>query len=411
MAKIVTGHKGYDHITSDDVSSFQRGIVGDYDYLLSDNPETFVATVGTNNTITLCDAEIVIQGTHARIFSTDSVQLEQGTTGVTRIDSIVARYTRSEVGVEDVTVIAKTGTSEPPELEQTDIRGAGTVREVALWNVTLNGNIINEPVRVIADVKSLTQLLILIKALQSSSSSQSKTLSKHTSSIATINGNITSINNAIAAIKANKTFESEIRIHGRGTATNEYNGAVNSYQSVYSKEGSKTTIINCCRLEIRDASNAMQAGLALYSDGHMTLFIGSKSYSIPFIQKGSIEITPGKTMTAERVGTVTVPKHTIKSSGTVTIDKKNYTVKSEADVAEKSYAVTRNYYEKTQAITFPKAFTSTPRVVVTPHTVGGNKVHWGICDVTKTGFSIFLQRTTHTATTFSWAAFGSIDTN
>lgn len=200
MAKIITGHRGVDHITSDDVSSFQQGVVGDYDYLLSDNPDDFVATIGANNSISLCDADIVIQGTHARIFATDSVQIEQGTSGVTRIDSIVARYTRDENGVEDVTVIVKTGTSEPPELEQTDIRGAGTVREVALWNVTLNGNVLSEPVRVIPFVNSLQKIqsnllnnILLANNLNTLYTTLNGTVQGIQTSISTINGQITAL--------------------------------------------------------------------------------------------------------------------------------------------------------------------------------------------------------------------------
>lgn len=410
MAKIVTGHKGIDHITSDDVSSFQQGIVGEYDYLLSDSPEDFVATIGANNTISLCDAEIVIQGTHARIFATDSVQLEQGTVGVTRIDSIVARYTRDSDGIEDVTVIAKTGTTEPPELEQTDIRGAGTVREVALWNITINGNVASEPVRVIPDVKSLTQLLVLIKALQSSSSSLKSDIKSHSKSITTINTSIKSINDVISAIKTNKTFSDEILIKDTGTEKRNVYGAVNSFESKYVSSGSKTTIIDCCRLEVRNSNgSSVVAGLGLYSDGHIILKIGDDSYTVPFIQMGSVDITPGKTVSAERVGTVSIPKRTVKTEGSVTIDNKKYTIKSEGVLDAKDYAVTRDYYEKTVTITFPKEYTSTPRVIVTPHTVGGNKVHWGISDVTTKGFKIYLQRTSVTETKFSWAAFGKIN--
>lgn len=197
MARIITGHTGVDHITSDDVSSFQKGIIGDGDYLLSDNPDDFNATINANGTISLCDADIIIQGTHARIYATDSVTLEPGTNGVTRVDSIIARYTRDDNGVESVDVFAKRGTTLPPVLEQNNIRGAGTVREVALWNVTLNGTIPGTPVRVIPAINSLQVLQSIVQFnsasisnLQSSYNSVNQKATANQSSITSINSNL-----------------------------------------------------------------------------------------------------------------------------------------------------------------------------------------------------------------------------
>lgn len=400
MAKIVTGHRGVDHITSDDVSSFQQGIVGTQDYLLSDNPDEFKAVIGTNNTISLCDADIVIQGTHARIFSTDTVRIEQGTSGVTRIDSIIARYTRDESGVENVDVLVKTGTTSPPKLEQTDIRGAGTVREVALWNVTLNGNVANEPVRVIPDIKSLETLQNAIKTLQNEVNSASNINATQNKDIATVKADIKSMNIAINALKSNKTFDDRIYIKDvKTTADNIAYGSVNSYESEYRKKSSGATIINAIRLEVHNKNNKMEAGLALYSDGHMVLFIGDKAYSIPFVQKGSILIKP-KTKVTETVGSVTTDKLTDK----ITVDKKSYTV----TILSKTYNVTRTFYENTVTVTFEKPYTSIPRVAITPHSTAGHNIHWGITDITTKGFKIYLERNSIVETTFDWIAFGSI---
>lgn len=197
MARIITGHTGVDHITSDDVSSFQQGIVGEDDYLLSDEPANFKATINANGTISLCDADIIIQGTHARIYAADTVTLEPGTNGVTRIDSIIARYTRDDNGIENVDVFAKRGTTSPPVLEKTNIRGAGAVREVALWNVTLNGTIPDMPVRVIPIINSINVLQTVLQTniqsianLQTSYNALDKRVLANQNSITSINNNM-----------------------------------------------------------------------------------------------------------------------------------------------------------------------------------------------------------------------------
>lgn len=402
MARIITGHTGVDHITSDDVSSFQKGVVGLYDYLLSDNPDNFSATINANGTISLCDADIIVQGTHIRIYSTDIVTLESGTNGATRVDSIIVRYTRDDDGIESAEVVAKVGSTSPPELVQTDIRGSGTIREVALWNVTLNGTIPNQPERVIPDVQSLKILQDAIETLQRKAQSIEDNYSSHSTSIKTINASISSINTAIKALQSNNTFSKVVYVEGKGTGNNTaFSGALRTYEAEYNKSGSKTTIINAVRMDITDKSKITQAGLVLYSNGRMNLFIGKTAYEIPFIQRGYITITP-KTKVEETVGIVTTDKITDK----ITISGKSYTV----TVPSKTYNVKRTFYEKTSdAIKFNKAYTSTPRIIVTPHSVAGHNLHWGISDVTTTGFKIYIERANTTATGFDWVAFGSID--
>lgn len=382
MAKIVTGHKGIDHITSDDVSSFQRGVVGDYDYLLSDNPETFVATIGSNNTITLCDAEIVIQGTHARIFSTDSVQLEQGTTGVTRIDSIVARYTRDGNGVEDVTVIAKTGTSEPPELEQTDIRGAGTVREVALWNVTLNGNVINEPVRVIPVIDSLRSLQQRLQANVLLTNNLQNLYNVLSNSVGDINTAISGINTHLAQLDEKKYIWSPFTIKNKSSQNDEqFSTDIGNYVSTYKSSGgaidkTATTITQ------KDASGNIKCQHIFYSDGSLGIsFGGNNWFSQPFIQRGYVTGTPKTAITV--------------NTGSVTIDKKTYNV-------------TKKYYTVEVKVTFAKPYASTPTIILTPYTSVPEICFAGVTNPSKTGFTIHITRANTGSSGVYWTALGNL---
>lgn len=56
------------------------------------------------------------------------------------------------------------------------------------------------------------------------------------------------------------------------------------------------------------------------------------------------------------------------------------------------------------AVTFPTAFTSVPRVVVTPHTSRPDLVQASVSNITTTGFTLYLYRTNASSTGVSWIA-------
>lgn len=379
MAKIITGHIGVDHITSDDVSSFQKGLVGARDYLLSDNPDDFVATINANGTISLCDADIIIQGTHARIYFTDVVTLEPGTSGVTRIDSIVAKYTRDEKGIENVDVFAKTGTSEPPELEQTDIRGAGTVREVALWNITIDGNVPNTPSRVIPVVNSLDTVQNLICSLKNKVDNLSLAKSAQDENISELKNIIAALQKTVDEKLTNKVFTSPLSITNKGVSGEIMYADLQAYVSTYDdKTGAND--VTAYRIALCDRNHTEKTFFAFYSNGNRGITIDGKFYDESFIQKGYVSITPKSTGADEKIGDVVV-------GGT-------------------RYTVTQTFYKNTVTVTFPKAYGSAPTVLLTPITTVGHNCHCGVTDVTSQGFKIHLERTTTTVTGVYWVAFG-----
>lgn len=380
MAKIVTGHKGIDHITSDDVSSFQQGIVGEYDYLLTDSPDDFVATIGANNTINLCDADIVIQGTHARIFSTDSVQLEQGTSGVTRIDYICAKYTRNASGVEDVTVIAKAGTTEPPELEQTDIRGAGTVREVALWSVTFNGNVMSEPVRVIPYINSLQTMQRVLQGNVLLANNLNTLYAALNGQIASINKSIATINTHLTTLDNKKYIWSPFTIKNVSSQNNEqFSTEIGNYISTYKSSGGAIDV-TATHITNKDASGNIKSQHIFYSNGNRGIFIGGNWYSQPFIQRGYVSGTP-KTKTTVNTGSVTIDK--------------------------KTYNITKTYYTVEISVTFPKPYASTPTIILTPYTAVPEICFAGVTSPSKTGFKIHITRANTTSSGVYWTALGT----
>lgn len=144
--KIVTGYTGSPHITSNDEQGKNQGIFGTGNSVL-DVGNKFNATLTNANTVTIEDGEGVMQGVHFRIEpgTTETVNIQNGTSGYQRTDLICARYTKNAVtGVEAVNLVVIAGTpssSTPtePSYTQGDILGGDTLAEFPLWKVTLDG--------------------------------------------------------------------------------------------------------------------------------------------------------------------------------------------------------------------------------------------------------------------------------
>lgn len=144
--KIVTGYTGSPHITSNDEQGKNQGIFGTGNSVL-DVGNKFNATLTNANTVTIEDGEGVMQGVHFRIEpgTTETVNIQNGTSGYKRIDLICARYTKNAVtGVEAVNLVVITGTpssSTPtePTYTQGDILSGDTQADFPLWKVTLDG--------------------------------------------------------------------------------------------------------------------------------------------------------------------------------------------------------------------------------------------------------------------------------
>lgn len=58
----------------------------------------------------------------------------------------------------------------------------------------------------------------------------------------------------------------------------------------------------------------------------------------------------------------------------------------------------------TKAVTFPKPFSSAPRIVLTPVTTVPQNLSVGVSGVTTTGFNIVVYRNSATSTTVNWIA-------
>lgn len=143
--KIVTGHKGEDHVTSTDFQALNQGIFGSGDYVLEIGNK-FAATMPDATHVVIQDGEGVMQGVHFRTErgTVDTVLIDSGATGVNRIDLVGALYEKDNEGVESVSwsVVkgtAVSGTPTEPTYATGDILAGDTSVFFPMYKVTFTG--------------------------------------------------------------------------------------------------------------------------------------------------------------------------------------------------------------------------------------------------------------------------------
>lgn len=208
MAYIVTGHKGVAHITSDDVSAFQQCIAGTGDYVLVGSTADFSATVQSNNIIELSKAELLIQGVHCRIEDGDVVSVEPNRPEISRNDYIIGRYTNN-AGVENFEICMKTGSKDSfPQLEQSDIRNGGLVREVALFSVVLSGAQVSSIRRVIPPLYSIYQVKEDLRNLTTRVANINGQVERQASDLVRTNNDVQNLSQQLTSVRTN--FQSQL---------------------------------------------------------------------------------------------------------------------------------------------------------------------------------------------------------
>lgn len=147
--ELVTGYKGVDHVTADQVADFQRGIYGD-GAILSVGSQMRI-TIETANSISVADGIAVIFGREVSIGygETVSIPITSGTQGEVRNDLIVFGYSKdSSTGVEKVDLQVITGTPDAkaasdPAVTQADIRTGVVTSQIPLARLRIVGTAIN----------------------------------------------------------------------------------------------------------------------------------------------------------------------------------------------------------------------------------------------------------------------------
>ena len=144
--RIVTGYAGEKHITSNDDQGRNQGIFGTKNYILSVGNK-FGYTLISANELQISDGEGVIQGVHFRVEpgTTDSVSIDNGTTGKKRIDLICAKYVKDALtGIEsmsweNIKGTESSSTPSAPSYTAGDILAGDPLAEFPVYKVTLDG--------------------------------------------------------------------------------------------------------------------------------------------------------------------------------------------------------------------------------------------------------------------------------
>lgn len=143
---LVDGYNGgIAHITADQIRDHNIAMYGDGDFVLPVG-DKFAYEIVNNNTINLSSGMVVMNGARAvtGYGKTETLTIENGTSGYKRVDIIVAEYSKdNETLVESVTVKVVKGTLgsaySDPALVTGDIRAGATKRQMALYRVKVNG--------------------------------------------------------------------------------------------------------------------------------------------------------------------------------------------------------------------------------------------------------------------------------
>lgn len=162
---LVTGYRGEDHVTAEQVADFQRGIYGEAAIL--DVGSKMAVQVQTANQLTVMDGIAVFDGRQISIGYGESVNIPitSGTQGMVRNDLVVVQYTRNESsGIESVAfqVIEGTpnaSTAVDPTYTDLDIRSGVLTSQKAFARVKIIGTAIDKIEMMVGIVKPLSYAL------------------------------------------------------------------------------------------------------------------------------------------------------------------------------------------------------------------------------------------------------------
>ena len=148
--EIVDGMTGTKHISSDDLSALNIATIGKADCVLKYGDD-FKLTMASANNATLGTGVGMVGGKRFWNRAATSLTVQSGTQGQKRNDLVVARYAKTNAGIESITPVVikgtpSTGTAADP---------ATTSNDLKLWRIPLNGISVGTPVALFDPVASL----------------------------------------------------------------------------------------------------------------------------------------------------------------------------------------------------------------------------------------------------------------
>lgn len=190
--KIITGRTGTQHVASADDRALNNAVFGN-DGFIGVTGVTPEAKMIDANTIRIMPCEIMFQGCHARILpgNYEDLRISSGTAGYKRIDLVVARYTMSENGIEDMslkvvrgTPVNGTGTPEVPAYITGNLYTGALEAELPLYTVKIDGINVGEPTLVAKSLASIESLTVASDALSNEVESTREDLYREINSVA-----------------------------------------------------------------------------------------------------------------------------------------------------------------------------------------------------------------------------------
>lgn len=167
---IITGYRGEPHVTSQQDRNTNIGIYGSGVLINGSVGSRLAATVVSSNEVEIADGMVICEGCTAEVAhgTTESLTIENGTQGQSRIDLIVARYTKnSGTGVEDMQLAVIKGTpasTDPAVPAHTvgSIANGDLLAEFPLYRVYIEDISITD-IDLVVDIITVTDSLITLK--------------------------------------------------------------------------------------------------------------------------------------------------------------------------------------------------------------------------------------------------------
>lgn len=176
---LVTGRTGTAHVTSDNARAFNSQVFGTGTYLI-DYGAKFAPTIVDNNTVRIGDGMLIHQGTQMGIDidSYEDVIIENGSSGYSRNDLIVMRYTKNrDTQIESISLVVMKGTPsnttpvDPTYTTTNILDGTGLSTDVPICRVRLSSltitsvdNLIESNSTSVLTIQELTNLVTSFSA-------------------------------------------------------------------------------------------------------------------------------------------------------------------------------------------------------------------------------------------------------
>ena len=162
MVELVTGYANKAHATAEQAAGLNAGILGLDDYVLNVHDKLKITVVSANK-VTIGTGELVMQGRHVSQGMPEDLIVTNGSQGQKRNDLIVCRYAKGSQNIESAKLVVvrgtpTTGTPTDPAVNTTSPLDGGTIYDMPLYRIPLDGITIGTPVPLFNVLKPMSDV-------------------------------------------------------------------------------------------------------------------------------------------------------------------------------------------------------------------------------------------------------------